>query len=226
MPIPIPNRARPAARRGRRALAAAALLLVGARAYADSPPPGRPYAGRTVCCKDPSEFSYVALPDHGRVEFDVARGSPLFEFQTGYSAFAAFRLPVMNEPYLIEIRSYLRGGPDPMRAQVLYPTLALMSADFLVMRAVGLDALVPELPIAERAGDPAYRVAVPVDPVRGREQYLVVYTPYELVSPARVMELPTTLEMADGSANGAFLGASAEGHLSITIVTAHGGALR
>ena len=208
------------------ALYIGALLAGGAATGAESPPPGRPYAGRTVCCKDPAQFSYVALPDRGRVEFDLDRKSPLFEFQTGYSVFGAFRLPVMSEPYLIEIRSYLRGGPDPERAQVLYPIAAFLSDDYLVMRSIGLDAVVPELPLSERAGAPAYRVAIPVDPARGQERYLVLYTPYELVMPNREIELPPTLDAVDGSATGAFLGASSEGHLSITIVTAHGAASR
>lgn len=185
--------------------------------------PGRPYSGRTVCCKDPAEFTYVALPDRGQIEFDIGHQSPLFEFQTGFSAFSAFRLPVMSEPYLIEIRSYLRGGPDPEQAQVLYPVAAFLSEDYLVMRSIGLEAVVPELPLQERAGRPAYRLAVPVDPVRGRERYLVLFTPYELVAPGREPELPSTLELAEAAAREAFLGASAEGHLSITIITAHGG---
>ena len=204
------------------ALAACVGLATAALAAAPVATPGRPYTGRAVCCKDPAEFSYAALPDRGRVEFDIDRKSPLFEFQTGFSAFSAFRLPVMNEPYLIEIRSYLRGGPDPERAQVLYPVAAFLSDDYLVMRSIGLEAVVPELPLQERAGAPAYRLAVPVDPARGHERYLVVFTPYELVAPGREPEWPTTLELAEAAAREAFLGASAEGHLSITIVTAHG----
>lgn len=195
-----------------------ALLLctmVAANARAEGP--GRPYAGRSVCCKDPDEFRYVALPDHGRLDFDIDARSPLFEFQTGYSGFAAFRLPVRAEPYLIEVRSYLRGGSDPLRARVFYPMVAMLSDDFLVMRSVGLDAVTPELPVQERSGDPAYRLTIPVDPLGGHERYLVVYTPYALVGPGRDAAVPATIEMTESVAREAFLGASAEGHLSVTV---------
>lgn len=202
------------------------LLLASLPVHAAEPArPGRPYAGRTACCQDPAEFHYLALPDHGRLDFDIDARSPLFEFQSGYSAFAAFRLPVRAEPYLLEVRSYLRGGPDPLRARVLYPLVALLSDDFLVMRSVGLDAATPELPVQERSGDPAYRLSIPVDPLRGHERYLVIYTPYALVAPDRRPERPESIEMTRDVAREAFLGASAEGHLSITVGPGQRGAV-
>ena len=191
-------------------------------ARAAEAPLARPYAGRTVCCKDPAEFEYVALPQGGRIDFDFDHKSPIFEFQNGFSAFRAFRLPVLTGPYLLEVRSYLRGGPDPERAQVVYPMAALLSDDYLVTRSVGLEALSPELPILERTDQPAYRLSIPIDPSRNRERYLVLYTPLELVAADRPRQPPVTVESAAEGAREAFLGASAEGHLSITVVTAHG----
>jgi hypothetical protein len=195
----------------------ASALTAGAAA-----PPGRPYEGRSVCCNDPSEFQFVALPERGRIDFDIDRKTPVFEFQNGYSVYRAFRLPVLMAPYLLEVRSYLRQGPDPSRAQVLYPMAALLSDDYLVMRSIGLESLTAELPILERTDAPAYRLTIPIDPVHGRERYLVLFTPFELVAPGREPAAAATAETATDLARDAFLGASTEGHLSITVVTGHG----
>ena len=155
------------------ALAASVGLATAALAAAPVATPGRPYTGRAVCCKDPAEFSYAALPDRGRVEFDIDRKSPLFEFQTGFSAFSAFRLPVMNEPYLIEIRSYLRGGPDPGSvepgAQRVRPAFGIeleKAADDFNVRAVRLRRR------ALRIGLVLAVVALPLAVVAGRRQII------------------------------------------------------
>ncbi len=180
-----------------------------------------PYQGRSLCCKDPSEFTFTPLPDHGRIEFDIDRRSPVFEFQSGLSGFSAFRLPVINEPYLLEIRSYLRGGPDPDKAKVYYPIVALLTSDLLISRRVGIEALVAENPLQERSAAPAYRISIPVDALHGKEQYLVIYTPQELVAVSKERASNVPLANAAEAAREAFLGASAEGHLSITVITAN-----
>lgn len=201
-----------------RALLVAAAVVTGLAAppvaHAATPAAAAPYRGRTVCCTDPAAFAYVALPDHGSVEVDIGPTTPLFEFQSGVSAFRAFRLPVLSVPYLLEVRSRLRGGPDPLRARVFYPAAALLNGDYLVMRSVGVEELVADWPLFERAEYPAYRLAVGVDPAHGRERYLVVYTPLAVLGPRPV---PAEAESADESARNAYLGASTEGHLTITI---------
>lgn len=203
------------------ALATAGLLagLLGVEPVrAAKPDRVAPYAGRPVCCTDPAEFEYTALPDRGSIEFDINAKSKLFEFQTGVSGFRAFRLPVLTTPYLIEIKSFIRGGPDPTRARLFYPAAALMTDDYLVLRSVGVDALVPELPFFERTTQPAYRLSIGVDPRSSRERYLVVFTPESLLGPRPIPALDGA-DAAAEVAREAYLGASAEGHLSITITS-------
>lgn len=196
-----------------------ALACTATLTLAEAPRGAGAYTGRTVCCTDPSAFRYVALPARGTVEFDIDRHSPLFEFQSGLSTFAAFRLPNLKDRYLVEIRSYLRGGPDPLRAHVYYPAVAVMSDDFLVTNTLGPEALVPDLPIQERTTQPAYRLILPIDPARGHESYVVVFTPEGLLARDRAPASVEGPEAAERAAAGAYLGASAEGHLSITIIT-------
>ncbi|MEI8296736.1 MAG: hypothetical protein WCH32_01815 [Pseudomonadota bacterium] len=166
---------------------------------------------------DPAQFHYESLPAAGSVETAIEAGGPLFEFKSGRSAYRAFRLPDAERPYLIEIRSLLQGGLEPLHARVLYPVAALLTDDFLVSRQTELESLRFDLPVFEQAYAPAYRLTLGVDPAQGHERYLVVYTPASLLAP-RVLPAATTAEDASQAARGAWLGAAPGGRLRITIV--------
>jgi Maltose operon periplasmic protein precursor (MalM) len=195
------------------------LVARSGAATAGAPAAAGPYAGRSVCCTDPDQFEYTVLPDHGSLDVEIGRAAPLFEFQDGLSAFRAFRLPVMTAPYLIEVRSFLRGGPDPTRAKVFYPVAALLTGDHLVTRTVGIETLSPELPILERTTEPAYRMTIGIDPARGGERYLVLYTPYAALGDRSAALKVDSVEAAAEVARNAFLGASSEGRLRITVTS-------
>jgi hypothetical protein len=154
----------------------------------------------------------------GSVEFDINKQSPAFEFQSGLSHFQAFALPALSKPYVIEIRSFISGGPDPLRARVLYPVAAVLTDDYIVARAAGLEQLRPEIPIMEQASNPAYRLAIPFDPGSTREKYLVVFTPAHLLAEHALPPFndPDSVAVA---AREAFLGASPQGRLRITVRT-------
>ena len=51
------------------------------------------YARATPCCDDPSGFNFSALPKQGNTGSVVDASSPVFDFQSGVSPFAAFVLP-------------------------------------------------------------------------------------------------------------------------------------
>jgi hypothetical protein len=169
-----------------------------------------------VCCADPSTFRYERLEMDAPVDFVIDSKSPSFDFQSGRSAFRAFALPVTDQPFLLEVQSFVAGPADPRRARVLYPLVAVLSEDFLVSRASDLEALSFDVPLLERTRQPAYRVALPVDPARTRERYVVVYTP-GVLSTGRALPPISTPESAAAAARVAYLGASPFGRLRITL---------
>jgi hypothetical protein len=185
------------------------LALAALAAVATAAPPAVPDA-------DPARFRYEPLPADGAVDFVIDAKSPVFEFQSGPSAFRAFALPAQTRPYVVEVRSFLQGGPDPRRARVLYPVVAVLTDDFLVSRSTDLEFLRFDLPLFEQTTAPAYRVTLPVDPTGTRERYLIVFTPARLTA-GRALPPITTPDSAAEAARAAFLGASPYGKLRITL---------
>ncbi len=196
----------------RRLLAALACVLAALATAV----PGPAAASAPVAVADPSSFRYEPLPAEGSVDFVIDRRSPTFEFQTGPSAYRAFRLPDLSHPYYVEVRAFLDGPKDPEGARVFYPVMALLTDDFLVSRQTELDFLRFDLPVFEQAAAPAYRLTVGVDPARARERYLIVFTPAILMTD-RALPPISTPESAVNAARVAFLGAARYGRLRITL---------
>src|SRR5918995_3362266 len=63
------------------------------------------YAKATPCCDDPSGFRFNALPQQGHADAIVDLASPVFDFHSGVSPFAAFELPAHQAPYRVRIKS-------------------------------------------------------------------------------------------------------------------------
>lgn len=183
-------------------LATVAVLLAGC---ASTPPPYPAqadarlalYAASEACCDDPAAFAYTDLPAAGRLEFVIGGGDPAFEFQSGVSRFAAFRLPDTGEAFRVQVKSYIDGEGSGERA-VFYPVLAMMDDAFIVTRVSSLENLRLDTEIATPGGDNGVAVTAPFDPGISRERYLVVFTPAVLLGspPAErregdVLTLPT-----------------------------------
>jgi len=164
---------------------------------------------------DPAEFRYEPLPADGAVDFAVDATSPTFEFQTGVSAYRAFRLPD-GGPFYIDVRSFLDGPAHPARARVFYPVVAVLNDDFLVSRSTELELLRFDLPTLEGTVAPAYRISLGVDPEHTHERYLVVFTPAQLLAPRQLPPVATP-ENAAEAARVAFLGAARYGRLRISV---------
>lgn len=138
------------------------------------------YGDARPCCDDPSAFTWNELPDSGSVDVVIGRNSPAFEFQSGISHFAAFRLPPVDHAYRVRVRS-LFDGPAGEGGSVFYPVLAMMDESFVVTRVSNLDHLRLEQGLTVPGGEPGLAVTAPFDPAVTAERYLVVFTPAVLL---------------------------------------------
>jgi maltose operon protein len=168
---------------------ASLLLLTGAlagcatapRPYpADLPARLSAYARSGACCDDPSGFTYAQLPEAGSVDLVIGQASPAFEFQSGLSRFAAFRLPASGGPFRVRVKSFF-DGPDTPAGSVFYPVLAMMDESFIVTRVSSLENLRLEQSLATPGGASGLAVTAPFDPDVSPERYLVVFTPAVLL---------------------------------------------
>lgn len=204
-----------------------ASLSLAACAAAPPPYPGAMddrlavYARGAACCDDPAQFPYAELPASGRLDFVIGNAAPAFEFQSGLSHFAAFRLPNTDAPYRVRIKSHF-DGPAPPGGSVFYPVLAMMDEAFIVTRVSNLDNLALDTALATPGGETGLAVTAPFDPGLMRERYLVVFTPAILLgaAPAErrdgdVLTGPT-LEWLDRRGNGV-VAPSPFGRLSISV---------
>lgn len=168
------------------ALIPLAAVLVGSCAATSRPYPASLDArfaayGRAVpCCEDPAGFAFAELPAAGSLELVIGRSSPAFEFQSGMSHFAAFRLPESERPYRVRVRS-LFDGPAAASGSVFYPVLAMMDETFIVTRVSNLQSLRLEQALSVPGGEAGLAVTAPFDPAVARERYLVVFTPAALL---------------------------------------------
>ncbi len=141
------------------------------------------YARATPCCDDPSGFRWNALPKQGYADAAVDAASPVFDFQSGLSPFAAFELPDATTPYRIRVKSLFdRRGAD--KAGVFYPAVALLDETFIVVHLSGLDSLRLEPALATPGGEPGFAVSIGIDPAEQKGKYLVVFTPAALLGRA------------------------------------------
>jgi len=164
-----------------------ALIVVAAVLASGCAASARPYPGpldarftayqrASPCCEDPAGFDYASLPEAGTLEVVIGSVSPVFEFQSGRSHFAAFRIPEAERPYRVRVRS-LFDNPTTDGASVFYPVLAMMDDTFIVTRMSNLDSLRLEQALTVPGGEAGLVVTAPFDPGVAKEKYLVVFTP-------------------------------------------------
>ena len=210
----------------------ARLLLIPAIALAGCAAAPRPYpadldarlaayAQGVPCCDDPAGFDFATLPAAGTVEVVIGEASPSFEFQSGLSRFAAFRLPESDASFRVQVKSYFDEAAPPA-GSVFYPVLAMMDDAFIVTRVSNLENLRLDQALATPGGASGLAVVAPFDPGVSRERYLVVFTPAVLLGappPERregdVLTLPT-LDWLDRRGEGV-VAPSPFGRLRITV---------
>jgi hypothetical protein len=141
------------------------------------------YDKATPCCDDPSGFRFSALPQQGFADATVDASSPVFDFQSGLSPFAAYELPDTSTPYRIRVKSLFdRRGAD--RAGVFYPVVALLDDTFIVVHMTGLESLRLEPALATAGGESGLAVSLGVNPAEQKGKYLVVFTPAAILGKA------------------------------------------
>jgi maltose operon periplasmic protein len=141
------------------------------------------YAKATPCCDDPSGFRWSTLPKQGHADATVDAASPVFDFQSGLSPFAAFELPDATTPYRIRVKSLFdRKGAD--KAGVFYPAVALLDETFIVVHLSGLDSLRLEPALATPGGESGLAVSIGINPAEQKGKYLIVFTPAALLGRA------------------------------------------
>ena len=138
------------------------------------------YAEATPCCDDPSGFRFGALPKQGYADATVDASSPVFDFQSGLSPFAAFELPNGTAPYRVRVKSLFdrkHGGATG----VFYPVIALLDDTYIVVHMTGLESLRLEPALATPGGESGLAVSIGIDPAEQKGKYLVVFTPAALL---------------------------------------------
>lgn len=138
------------------------------------------YAKATPCCDDPSGFNFAALPKQGYADAVVDASSPVFDFQSGISPFAAFVLPDAKTPYRVRVKSLFEPKAGD-RSVVFYPVVALLDDTFIVVHLTGLESLRLEPALATAGGQSGLAVSIGVDPGEQQGKYLVVFTPAALL---------------------------------------------
>lgn len=202
------------------------MLLAGCATTARAPYPatldarGAAFAKAVSCCTDPSGLNYVQLPSAGTLDVVIGRSSPAFDFQSGLSPYAAFRLPDGDKPFRVQVKSYFE-GPEP-QGSIFYPVLAMMDDLFIVTRISNLNNLQLDQGLTLPGDAPGLAVTAPFDPNLSKERYLVVFTPAALLgSPPAVhrdgdvLTAPSLVWLQHQA--GAAVPASPYGHLRIIV---------
>jgi hypothetical protein len=93
------------------------------------------YAKATPCCDDPSGFSFAELPKQGYAHAVVDAASPVFDFQSGLSPFAAFEL--LDDTFIVVHMT----GLESLR---LEPSLATAGGESGLAVSIGIDPVEQE----------------------------------------------------------------------------------
>ena len=179
------------------------------------------FAKATPCCDDPSGFEYGALPRQGKAQATIDPATPVFDFQSGVSPFAAFALPQQASRYRIRVKS-LFDAKDGGEHGVFYPVVALLDDTYIVVHMTGLESLRLEPALATPGGESGLAASIGIDPSEQDAKYLVVFTPAVLLGkpppPDREGDVLSLSSLAYMERRGeAALPASPYGRLSITV---------
>jgi hypothetical protein len=165
---------------GRIGLAALACVALAACARPDGPGGLRDsdleararLASTSTCCKTLSELPWQPLPAGKTLDVTLDEKSPAFDFDTGRSHFAAYRLPETGKPRDLKIAFYPRLGAGMVRTAVL-PQMVLLDERYETVRTTSPSDFVYSAPGWIESA--AYNAKLNFDPGR-RERFLIIRT--------------------------------------------------
>lgn len=137
------------------------------------------------CCASLAELPYRRLEREGSIALEIGPDSPAFDFDTGKSFFAAYRLP--DWPHPLEIRLTSRADVPLLSLMdanrpVFSPALLILDARFRVKRIVHEPEGLRVKAYSQSQGGPALEVAgeVYIGEASQEAAYLVILTTDEL----------------------------------------------
>lgn len=135
-----------------------------------------------ICCESLAQLPYKDIGFGTSDSIKLDSSSAVFQFSTGKSYFAAFRLPQFTSSYTITVQSYALGETID-KAHIFYPQVDLLDDKFnLVTRSNPHDFVLNKSPMAEQKtwGLPL-RLEGSVTAHNPAIKYVVVYTTTELL---------------------------------------------
>lgn len=139
---------------------------------ANSLPAAETTATTQTCCSGYADFRYEPLAFGHRVTAHIDAQSATYEFPTGKSSFAAYRLPDAAEPYTVTLKSYLHW-------EVFFPCALLLDDQFTKTRFITAPYVHYVEPGFIERGH--LETNVQINPSR-RERYLIILTSDDALS--------------------------------------------
>lgn len=143
------------------------------------------FENSTSCCESIKKFDYQVLYFGSNEPIKLDGSTPAFQFPTGKSYFAAFRLPLFTDTYNITVQSYALGD-TPDRAHIFYPQIDLLDENFSVIahsnpQDFSLNKSPLPLEVRKEWGVPLnLKGTIKVD--SSDFKYMVIYTTSELLN--------------------------------------------
>lgn len=133
------------------------------------------------CCTSLAGLSYQPITRQGSFEVRIGTDSPSFNFGTGKSYFAAFRLPNWPRPLTIGVDSFRAAEPGglgalipDLRGLIFRPVVLILDEQFRVTQMV--DNFSPGTDCRNNAFSPALRTEFDIDMARAQSTYMIVLT--------------------------------------------------
>ncbi len=145
-----------------------------------------------MCCASLGELPYSPLPLNQTWLATLTGDSPAFEFESGKSYFAAYRLPESSDPVKITFRAELS-------ERTFHPAILLLDADFKIAQLIEKNGFGYKPGFLGSRG--ALETSITILPIASI-RYLVVLTTKELLADATMLgdgaEIPIIIPTASG----------------------------
>jgi len=135
----------------------------------------------TPCCKSLSEIAYQPISRQGSLDVKLDNDSPTFEFSSGKSRFAAFRLPDLPRPLSVTVDSFRTAEPGglarlmpELRGLIFRPVVLILDAQFRITQMI--DQASPGNGCIYNPFLPALTTEFEIDSAPAESSYMIVLT--------------------------------------------------